>query len=146
MTRTQLKDILDSMAEKSASLLKAGEIPVSCALILSSGEVILTGNEVEKRQDPLAHAEILALEEGFRKSQSRYLKDSILIVSLEPCLMCMGAILKAGVSELYYVLDDPSYGALSKHHVFADSSLKVNQIQDSRFAPLMKDCFEKLRK
>lgn len=124
---------------------EAGEVPVSCCLLLPNQKPIYTVNRVEKENDPLAHAEILALEEGFQKTNSRYLKDGILIVSLEPCLMCLGAIIKAGIKDLYYVLDDPKAGGLSHYASFVDESLHVIRLKDDRFKEQMDSFFTQLR-
>ena len=100
---------------------------------------------MEREENPLSHAEINVIREGLKKSDTRYLKDGILIVTLEPCLTCLGAILKVGIKDLYYVLDDPKEGALSHYHAFVDDKLRVHRIQDDRFKELMDTFFLSLR-
>ncbi|MFA6829104.1 MAG: nucleoside deaminase [Bacilli bacterium] len=145
MNRNQLKEYLDQLYEEALKASFKGEIPVSALLVLPSNQTILVSNQVESSNNPFKHAEILALEKGMEISGSRYLKDSILIVDLEPCLMCLGAIIKAGVSQLYYIQDDPTKGSLSYYHVFTDNSLMINRIDDRRFKTLFDDFFCKLR-
>lgn len=146
MTTKDLQKYLDLLYKEATSAAENGEIPVSCLLVLQDDTFILTSNKVEEKDNPFQHAEILALENGLNKCQSRYLKGATLLVSLEPCLMCMGAIIKAGISQLIYVLDDPKKGALSHYHVCPDESLEVLQVEDKRFEKLMDDFFKKLRK
>ena len=145
MTRDELSAILDQMALLSKSSSSQGEIPVIAALYCPDGTVLYASNQVEEENDPFLHAEINVLRQGLKKYDSRYLKDCILIVSLEPCLMCLGAIIKAGIKNLYYVLDDPKLGGLSHYHAFIDDKIHVHRIDDTRFKPIMDEFFQKLR-
>ena len=145
MTRDELSAILDQMALLSKSSSSQGEIPVIAALYCPDGTVLYASNQVEEANDPFSHAEINVLRQGLKKYDSRYLKDCILIVSLEPCLMCLGAIIKAGIKNLYYVLDDPKLGGLSHYHAFVDDKIHVHRIDDTRFKPIMDEFFQKLR-
>lgn len=145
MTRYELSSILDQMALLSKSSSSQGEIPVIAALYCPDGTVLYASNQVEEENDPFSHAEINVLRQGLKKYDSRYLKDCILIVSLEPCLMCLGAIIKAGIKNLYYVLDDPKLGGLSHYHAFVDDKIHVHRINDTRFKPIMDEFFQKLR-
>ena len=145
MTRDELSAILDQMALLSKSSSSQGEIPVIAALYCPDGTVLYASNQVEEENDPFSHAEINVLRQGLKKYDSRYLKDCILIVSLEPCLMCLGAIIKAGITNLYYVLDDPKLGGLSHYHAFVDDKIHVHRIDDIRFKPIMDEFFQKLR-
>jgi tRNA(adenine34) deaminase len=145
MTRDELSAILDQMALLSKSSSSQGEIPVIAALYCPDGTILYASNQVEEEDDPFSHAEINVLRQGLKKYDSRYLKDCILIVSLEPCLMCLGAIIKAGIKNLYYVLDDPKLGGLSHYHAFVDDKIHVHRIDDTRFKPIMDEFFQKLR-
>ena len=145
MTKVQLKDCLDRLLQKSQALAQKGEIPVAAMLILEDGSAFLDGNAVEEKDDPFQHAEIRVLRQAMAKTHGRYLKGAVLLVSLEPCLLCMGAILKAGIKDLYYVLDDEELGALSHYHAFVDDVLRIHRIQDDRFLPIMKAFFSSIR-
>ena len=87
------------------------DVPVG-AVIVAGGEVIGAGhNERELRQDPSAHAEILALREAARHLGSWRVLDSVLYVTLEPCAMCAGAIVLGRVARVVYGAIDPKAGA-----------------------------------
>src|SRR5919202_6709945 len=87
------------------------DVPVG-ALVVRDGEVIGAGhNERELRQDPTAHAEMLALREAARHQRSWRLLDTVLYVTLEPCAMCAGAIVLGRVPRVVYGTDDPKAGA-----------------------------------
>jgi tRNA(adenine34) deaminase len=88
-----------------------GDVPIG-AVVVSAGEVIAAGrNERELRQDPTAHAEILALREAARALGSWRVHDATLYVTLEPCAMCAGAIVLARVPYVVFGASDPKAGA-----------------------------------
>jgi tRNA(adenine34) deaminase len=91
--------------------LEHDDVPIG-AVVVRGGEVIGTGhNERELRQDPTAHAEILALREAARATGSWRVLDSVLYVTLEPCTMCAGAIVLARVPRVVFGTLDPKAGA-----------------------------------
>ncbi len=100
------------LAVRQAELaLEHDDVPIG-AVIVHDGEVVGAGhNERELRQDPTAHAEILALREASRALGSWRVLDSVLYVTLEPCAMCAGAIVLARVPRVVYGTTDPKAGA-----------------------------------
>ena len=91
--------------------LEHDDVPVG-AVVVHEGEVVGTGhNERELRQDPSAHAEMLALREAARTLGSWRLLDAVLYVTLEPCAMCAGAIVLGRVPRVVYGTADPKAGA-----------------------------------
>jgi tRNA(adenine34) deaminase len=91
--------------------LEHDDVPIG-AVVVREGEVIGAGhNEREVRQDPTAHAEVIAMREASRALRSWRLLDSVLYVTLEPCAMCAGAIVLARVPRVVYGAPDPKAGA-----------------------------------
>jgi len=91
--------------------LEHDDVPIG-SVIVHEGEVIGTGhNERELRNDPTAHAEMIALREAGRSLASWRVLDSVLYVTLEPCAMCAGAIVLARVPRVIYAAADPKAGA-----------------------------------
>src|SRR3990170_4890368 len=87
------------------------DVPIG-AVIVRDGEVIgAAGNERELRGDPTAHAELLVLREASRTLGGWRIPDSVLYVTLEPCVMCAGAIVLARVPRVVYGATDPKTGA-----------------------------------
>jgi tRNA(adenine34) deaminase len=87
------------------------DVPIG-AVIVHDGEVLATGrNEREARQDPTAHAEVLALREAAERLGSWRVLESVLYVTLEPCAMCAGAIVLARVPRVVFGAWDPKAGA-----------------------------------
>jgi len=91
--------------------LEHEDVPIG-AVIVHEGEVLATGhNERELRQDPTAHAEIIALREAARALGSWRVLDCVLYVTLEPCAMCAGAIVLSRVPRVVFGASDPKAGA-----------------------------------
>jgi tRNA(adenine34) deaminase len=87
------------------------DVPIG-AVVVRAGEVIAVGrNERELRQDPTAHAEMLALRDAAAVAGSWRVLDATLYVTLEPCAMCAGAIVLARVPRVVYGASDPKAGA-----------------------------------
>jgi tRNA(adenine34) deaminase len=91
-----------------------GDVPVGAVVIDQAGKVLAAaGNEREIRRDPTAHAELLALREAARRLRSWRLTGLTLVVTLEPCTMCAGALVLARVAQLVFGAFDPRAGAVS---------------------------------
>jgi tRNA(adenine34) deaminase len=91
--------------------LEHEDVPIG-AVVVRGGEVLASAhNERELRQDPTAHAEIIALREAARALGTWRVLDAVIYVTLEPCAMCAGAIVLARVPRLVYGAADPKAGA-----------------------------------
>ncbi len=108
-------------AKKSAL---AGEVPVGAVLVLGKHLLALDGNRPIGSLDPTAHAEILAIRQAARKLANYRLPETTLYVTLEPCIMCMGAIIQARIERLVFGAHDPKAGAVeSCYHIGSDALL-----------------------
>ncbi len=97
--------------EEARKALDRGEVPVG-AVFLWGGRVLSRAHNLrETLRDPLAHAECLALQEASRKLGRWRLERGAMVVTLEPCPMCMGALIQARVPLLVYGASDPKAGA-----------------------------------
>jgi tRNA(adenine34) deaminase len=97
--------------DEAYAALEHDDVPIG-AVVVRNGEVVGAGhNEREHRQDPTAHAEILALQEASRTTGSWRVLDATLYVTLEPCAMCAGAIVLARVPRVVFGTVDPKAGA-----------------------------------
>jgi tRNA(adenine34) deaminase len=112
-----------ALAEASAALV-TGDVPVG-AVVVRDGEIIATGrNERELQEDPTAHAELLAIREAARVTRDRHLTDCTLVVTLEPCVMCAGAIVAARIPTVVFGAWDAKAGAAgSLYDVLRDRRL-----------------------
>ena len=91
----------------------SGDVPVGALIVNEAGEILSSGkNEREKDNDPTAHAEIVAIRKASEKIGSWRLDDLTLIVTLEPCVMCAGAILQSRIKRLVFGAFDQKAGAV----------------------------------
>lgn len=89
------------------------EVPVGAVLVDAAGELLAVGhNQPISTQDPSAHAEIVALRAAAQKRGNYRLPDTTLYVTLEPCTMCVGALVHARVGRLVYAATEPKTGAI----------------------------------
>ncbi len=102
------------MAEQGRAM---GEVPVG-AVLVAGNELLAEGwNQPIKTSDPTAHAEIVVMREAAKKIKNYRLPDSTLYITLEPCVMCAGAIVHARIGRVVYGATDPKAGAVES--VFA---------------------------
>src|SRR3954470_10732661 len=92
--------------------LAAGEVPVGAVLVIDGQIVSSAFNQPIGATDPTAHAEVLVLRDAARLIRNYRLVDATVYVTLEPCLMCVGALIHARVREVVYGADEPRTGAL----------------------------------
>jgi len=121
-----------------------GEVPVGAVLVKDGNLVAAAGNQPIGLHDPTAHAEIRALRTAAQQYQNYRLPGSTLYVTLEPCLMCIGAILHARVERLVYGAADPKTGAV--HSLYAvGNDERLNHALDITSGILEEECGELLR-
>jgi len=112
-----------ALAEAAAAQAK-GEVPIGAVVVLN-GEIIGRGHNLrETAEDPTAHAEMLAIRQAAEAIGHWRLLETTLYVTLEPCVMCMGAIILARIPRLVYGCRDPRAGAVGSIYDFS---------QDDRF-------------
>ncbi len=101
-----------------------GDVPVGAVVVVEGRVVSTAHNERELRQDPTAHAEILALEAAASALGTWRLTDATVVVTLEPCPMCAGALVAGRVARLVFGAADPKAGACgSLYNICADPRL-----------------------
>lgn len=104
-------DFMKEALEEAKKALLLNEVPVG-AVIVKKGKIISRAHNLrETLNSPLAHAEVLAIKEASERLNSWRLNGCILYVTLEPCIMCAGAIAQARISEIHIGAIDPSAGA-----------------------------------
>jgi tRNA(adenine34) deaminase len=112
-----------ALAEAEAAVAH-GDVPVGAVVLAGDRVVASRHNERERRQDPTAHAELLALQDAAAAVGSWRLSSTTLVVTLEPCPMCAGALVAARVGRLVFGTADPKAGACgSLYNLCADPRL-----------------------
>ena len=99
--------------EQARKAVASGDVPVGAAIFNGSGELIATGhNERELHKDPTAHAEIVAIRRASERLGDWHLTDHTLVVTLEPCAMCAGAIAQSRLQTVVFGAWDEKAGAV----------------------------------
>lgn len=125
MNNTEREALMALAIEQARVALETGDVPVGAVVVNSSGKVIGLGrNTREAEHDPTGHAEIVAIRQACEAEQSWRLTDHTLIVTLEPCVMCAGAILAARIPTVVFgAWDDKAGAAGSVHDLLRDRRL-----------------------
>lgn len=105
-------------AEEAAA---RGEVPVGAVIVLGGDIIAQAGNRTMELRDPTAHAELMAIRAACATLGNERLSDCDLYVTLEPCVMCAGAISFARIRRLYYGADDPKGGGVDHGPCFFTS-------------------------
>ena len=129
MTQAYAPDVDDAdlrrLALDEAELARsAGEVPVGAVVVVDGEVVARRHNEREATGDPTGHAELLAVRDAARSVGSWRLDGATVVVTLEPCPMCAGALVNSRIARLVYGADDPKAGAVgSLYNLGADPRL-----------------------
>ena len=141
--------------EQALLAYENGEVPIGAVLVKidSDNEQIIAEsfNKTLMVSDPTAHAEVLAIKDAARQANNHRLTDTKLYITMEPCMMCLGAIVQARISEVIYACDDSRVGVFSKecYHLNKNinHNLKVtNGIMAGKCGELLKKFFKERRK
>lgn len=144
--------LMKEALEEAEKGFAKGEVPVGAVLARPDGKVVASAhNQPVTLKDPTAHAEILAIKKGCLLYENYRLPDSILVVTLEPCVMCMGAAVHTRVAKLVFGAPDPKTGAAgSLYNLAEDTRLNhrievISGIMETECRTLLQDFF-KLRR
>ena len=137
--------------EQARQAAEAGEVPVGA--VLARGEILLAAaaNRPIADNDPTAHAEIRAIREAAIKAGNYRLPETTLYVTLEPCIMCMGAILHARIQRLVFGALDPKTGAAGSRYTIGTDDLLNHRLEitsgilEAECAQILKDFFRERR-
>ncbi len=125
------------------------EVPVGAVVVLNSKIISKGYNQVEKLNDCTAHAEIIALTSAFSFLGSKYLPDASLYVTIEPCVMCAGALYWSKVGKIVYGADDEKNGhrrITRETSPFHPKTIVLSGLLSEECGQLMKDFFVRKRK
>ncbi len=130
-----------------------GEVPIGAVIVGKDNILLASGHNLrETNQDPTAHAEIIAIREASEKLGSWRMEETTLYVTLEPCAMCIGAIVLSRISRLVFGARDPKAGAVfSVYNIGVDNRLNhsvevIEGVFETECSNLLKEFFQTLRK
>lgn len=149
---TQHEQWMKQALREAERAYEQDEVPVG-AVVVHKGKVIGRGyNQIERLQDPTAHAEMIAITAATNNLQSRRLEECILYVTLEPCPMCAGAIVLSRIPTLVFATFDPKAGACGTlYNIVHDKRLNhavhvISGVCDRESEEYLKGFFGRVRK
>jgi len=149
MDQAQWMEVALALAEEAAA---AGEIPIGAVVVDREGRIIGRGRNRREEGDPLGHAELLAIAEAARAMGDWRLEGTTMVVTLEPCAMCAGALVNARVEKLIFGAYDPKAGFCGTlGNLVQDARLNhrldvVGGFEEQRSRELLQRFFQQLRK
>lgn len=130
---------------------KKNEVPVGCVIVRDDVVLSKAHNLREKKKLAISHAEIEAISKACKKTNKKFLDGATIYITLEPCLMCMGAIIQARIGRIVYSANEPKFGSIvSIGNILNDYKLnhriEVSQgLMEEEVESLMKKFFKELR-
>ncbi|MEA1971287.1 MAG: tRNA adenosine(34) deaminase TadA [Thermodesulfobacteriota bacterium] len=124
--------------DEAKSALESGEVPVGAVITMEGRVLAKAHNSPIQMKDPTAHAEILAIREAADRTGNYRLTGTTIYVTVEPCVMCAGAIIHARIARLVFGATDPKGGALSLYDMFGNR--KLNHFVDVTGGVLREEC------
>jgi tRNA(adenine34) deaminase len=142
---------MDAALAEARRCLEWDDVPVGAAVFLGEELLASAGNERERRRDPTAHAEILALRAAADRVETWRLEECTIYVTLEPCAMCAGALVLARMRRLVYGAADPkagfagSVGDITRHASLNHRLEVVGGVRERECSELLKAFFRDRR-
>jgi tRNA(adenine34) deaminase len=113
-------EFMEAALEQAQFAASRGEVPVGAVVAVGNQIIARAGNRTISNCDPTAHAEVIALREAAGAIRNHRLLDATLYVTIEPCVMCAGAMIQARIARLVYGADDLKGGAVRSTFCIAD--------------------------
>ena len=131
--------------ELSKKAAKHGDFPVG-ALIVKDNKIIAKAyNTKEKNNNAINHAETLAISKACKKLKTWHLDDCILYTSMEPCIMCLGAIIQSRIKKIVYSTHNPSFGSIENDLTKFKLNIEINKLEKEEYMNLIKEFFKDKR-
>ena len=137
--------------EEARRAYAKGEVPIGAVLVVDDKVIVKAHNTREENQQALNHAEMLVIKEGCEKQGFWRLDNSYLYTTVEPCVMCSGAIVQARIENVIYGASDPKYGCcgscidLVGENKFNQQAKVISGVLAEECSTLMKNFFKELR-
>ena len=138
--------------DEAKKAFKKKEVPIGCCIVQNGKIIAKAHNLREAKQDVTMHAEIIAIKKACKRLKRWILDDCSIYVTVEPCLMCAGAISQARIKQIIYGIPSPKYGACESVYSVFDNAKKTTifntqkGILSDKIEAIMKEFFIELRK
>lgn len=141
---------MDKAIEQASRAFQIDEVPIGAVLVDANGIIIARGyNQMEKRKSQLAHAEIIVLQKALKKAKSWRLLDVTLYVTVQPCMMCLGALYLSRVSRVVYGAISHKFGmsfdTTISCGIYKNLSMKLEYMEYKKAQEMLRLFFKKKR-
>ncbi len=131
-------------AKKAA---KRGDVPVGAVIVYKNKIIAKAHNKKQLRRNSLKHAELLVINKACKKLKTWHLDECTIYVTLEPCMMCTGAIIESRIKKIYYATKSDKYGSLNKITGKNKTKMQINEgICKKESIDILKKFFKEKRK
>ena len=131
-------------AKKAA---KRGDVPVGAVIVYKNKIIAKAHNKKQLRKNSLKHAELLVINKACKKLKTWHLDECTIYVTLEPCMMCTGAIIESRIKKIYYDTKSDKYGSLNKITEKNKTKMQINEgIYKKESIDILKKFFKEKRK
>ena len=144
-------NFMNEAYKQALKALKINEVPVGAIIVKDNKIIARAYNKKEINNDPLGHCELIAIKKACKKLSTWRLTGCEMYVTLEPCVMCLGAIVHARIDKVYYGIKDSRYGAIEGNLNLLEKNNfnhipKYENLNDDKCGKVLIDFFRKKRK
>ncbi len=125
---------------------KKNDVPIGCVIVKDGRIISKAHNKKEIKKNAIMHAEIIAIAKACKKLKTWHLDDCVLYTTVEPCMMCTGAIIQSRIKKIYYSISNKSFGELENYHLKNKKIFIQNNILNGESKKLMQQFFKEKRK
>lgn len=125
---------------------KKNDVPIGCVIVKEGRIISKAHNKKEIKKNAIMHAEIIAIVKACKKLKTWHLDDCVLYTTVEPCMMCTGAIIQSRIKKIYYSISNKSFGELENYHLKNKKIFIQNNILNEESKKLLQQFFKEKRK
>ena len=142
-----MEEYMKLAIKEAKKAFKTGDVPVGAIIVKNNKVIAKAHNMKEKKKNAIKHAEIIAIEKACKKLKNWHLNECELYVTLEPCMMCCGAIIQSRIKKIYYSIESTKFGYIeSLDNIFEKNNNHFPEIEKGLCAEesrkILKEFFE----
>lgn len=142
----KMKEYMQLAYNEALKAYKKGDVPIGAIIIKNNKVIAKSYNKKEKNNNAILHAELDVINKACKKLKTWHLEECILYTTLEPCLMCMGAIVQSRINEIYYATKNNNFGEINIIKKY-NKQIKINSgLLEKESSELLKKFFQEKRK
>lgn len=141
-----MKEYMQLAYNEALKAYKKGDVPIGAIIIKNNKVIAKSYNKKEKNNNAILHAELDVINKACKKLKTWHLEECTLYTTLEPCLMCMGAIVQSRINEIYYATKNNNFGEINIIKKY-NKQIKINSgLLEKESSELLKKFFQEKRK